>query len=122
MSVELETEVEGLEQFGRKVEMADSSLRASVHQRLAELAKSIKEKAQQLAPVRTGYLRSTIHAQVEDWTMKAGAFAPYAAYVEYGTRFMRGRRFLSQSMEMHLPQLESVIGLAVEEALKEAST
>jgi len=121
MSVEMETEVEGLGEFQQKMERADSSLRAGVHQRLAELANSVKETAQQLAPVRTGYLRSTIYAQVDDWTVKVGAHALYAAYVEHGTRFMRGRRFLSQSVEAHLPQLESVIALAVEEALKEAS-
>jgi len=121
MSVEMETHVEGLEQFRQRMERADLSLKASVHQRLAELADSIKETAQQLAPMRTGYLRSTIYAQTEDWTVKIGAYAPYATYVEYGTRFMRGRRFLSQSVEAHVPQIESVIALAVEEVLKEAS-
>jgi len=121
MSVEMETEVEGLEEFRQKMERADSSLQASVHQRLDEWANSVKEMAQQLTPVRTGYLRSTIYAQVEDWTVKIGAHAPYAAYVEHGTRFMRGRRFLSQSVEAHVPQIESVIALAVEEVLKEAS-
>jgi len=122
MSVEVETKIEGLEEFRQKVERANWSLRASVHQKLAELASSIKETAQQLAPVRTGYLRSTIYAEADDWTVKVGAYASYAAYVEYGTCFMRGRRFLSQSLEAHLPELESVIGLAVGEALKEAGT
>jgi len=122
MSVEVETEFEGLEEFQQKMERADLSLRASVHQKLTELADSIRETAQQLAPVRTGYLRSTIYARVEDWTVRVGAYAPYAVYVEHGTRFMRGRRFLSQALETHLSQLESVIGLAVEEAVKEAST
>jgi len=121
MSVEMETEVEGFEEFQQKMERADSSLRAGVHQRLTQLADSIKETAQQLAPVRTGYLRSTIYAHVDNWTVKVGAHAPYAAYVEHGTRFMRSRRFLSQSVEIHLTQIESVIGLAVEEAVREAS-
>jgi len=122
MSVEMEAEVEGLEGFQEKMERAHLALQTSVQARLAELADSIKETAQQLAPVRTGYLRSTIYAQVEDWSVKVGATAPYAAYVEHGTRYMYGRRFLSRSLEAHLPQLESVVGLAVEEALKEAST
>jgi len=121
MSVEMEAEIEGLEEFQQKMERADASLRESVQQRLTELANSIKETAQQLAPARTGYLRSTIYAQIENWKVRVGAHAPYAAYVEHGTRFMRGRRFLSQALETYLPQLESVIGLAVGEALKEAN-
>jgi len=85
------------------------------------LAESIKETAQRIAPVRTGYLRSTIFTEAAEWTVKVGASAPYAAYVEYGTRFMQGRRFLSQAVEMHRLQLVNIVDEAVNESIVEAN-
>jgi len=121
MSVEMEIQFEGRDEFQLKIEQADTSMKARVQQRLQELAESIKETAQRIAPVRTGYLRSTIFTEAAEWTVKVGASAPYAAYVEYGTRFMQGRRFLSQAVEMHRLQLVNIVGEAVNESIVEAN-
>jgi len=121
MSVEMEIQYEGQNEFQLKMERIDASMKARVQQRLEELAESIKETAQRIAPVRTGYLRSTIFTEAAEWTVTAGASAPYAAYVEFGTRFMHGRRFLSQAVEMHHPQLVNIVGQAVNESIVEAS-
>jgi HK97 gp10 family phage protein len=104
------------------MERLDSTLKRKVQQQLANLAGSIKETAQRIAPVRTGYLRSTIFAELHDWTVKVGASAPYVAYVEFGTRHMRGRRFLIRAVSAHLPQLESLLNQAVSESLMEVSS
>ena len=53
---------------------------------VAEVAK----EARKTVPVRTGFLRSTIRALVH--LVRVTAF--YAVWVEYGTRFFTGRRFL----------------------------
>lgn len=50
--------------------------------------------ARALAPVRTGYLRSTIGARDNIVTVSA----PYAPYVELGTRFMAARPFLRPAL------------------------
>jgi len=121
MSVEMGVHFEGQDEFRLKMEQADASMKALVQQRLEEFAESIKETAQRIAPVRTGYLRSTIFTEAAEWTVKVGASAPYAAYVEYGTRFMHGRRFLSQAIEIHRLQLVNIVGEAVSESLVEAS-
>jgi len=121
MSVEMEVGFEGQDEFRLKMERLDASMKACVQQRLQELADSIKETAQRLAPVRTGYLRSTIFTQTSEWAVRVGASAPYTAYVEFGTRFMHGRRFLSRALETHRPQIVNIVGLAVEESLSEAS-
>jgi len=121
MSVEMEVQLEGQDEFRLKMERIDTSMKARVQQRLQELAESIKETAQRIAPVRTGYLRSTIFTETAEWTVKVGASAPYAAYVEFGTRFMQGRRFLSQAVELHRPQLVGVVDQAVNESIAEAS-
>jgi len=121
MSVEMEMQFEGQGEFRLKMERTDASMKARVQQRLEELAESIKDTAQRIAPVRTGYLRSTIFTEATEWTVKVGASAPYAAYVEYGTRFMHGRRFLSQAVETHRLQLVNIVDEAVNESIVEAS-
>lgn len=121
MSVEMEVRFEDQGEFQLKMESVDASMRGRVQERLQELADSIKEKAQRMAPVRTGYLRSTIFTETSEWMVRVGASAPYAAYVEFGTRFVQGRRFFSQAVEMHRPQLVSIVSQAVDESIAEAS-
>jgi len=121
MSVEMEFQFEGQGEFQLKMESIDASVKARVQQRLEEFAEAIKETAQRMAPVRTGYLRSTIFTEAAEWTVKVGASAPYAAYVEFGTRFMHGRRFLSQAVETHRPQLVGIVSQAVNESIVEAN-
>jgi HK97 gp10 family phage protein len=121
MSVEMGVQFEGQDEFQLKMERADASMKALVQQRLEELAEVIKETAQRIAPVRTGYLRSTIFTETDEWTVKVGASAPYAAYVEFGTRFMYGRLFLSQAVEMHRLQLVNMVDQAVNESVLEVN-
>lgn len=121
MSVEIEIHPKGLAELQNKMERLDSTLKRKVQQQLTDLARSIKETAQRIVPVRTGFLRSTIFAEIRDWTTKVGASAPYAAFVEFGTRRMRGRRFLTRAVGAHLPQLESLLNQVVDEALREVS-
>jgi len=122
MSIELEMKCEGLEELQQKVQRLDSAMKTKIHQGLANLSESIKETAKQIVPVRTGYLRSTIFAEAQEWTVKVGAYAHYAVYVEFGTRLMRGFHFLRQAMEIHFPQLLHVIDNSIDEATTEAAT
>jgi len=121
MSVEMGVQFEGHGEFRSKMERIDDSIKTRVQQRLQQLADSIRETAQRLAPVRTGYLRSTIFAVTAEWMVKVGASAPYAAFLEFGTRFMRGRRFLSLAVETHSPQLVGMVGQAINESIVESS-
>jgi len=121
MSVEMQVHFENQDEFQLKMEHLNESMKTRVQQSLQELAESIKETAQRIAPVRTGYLRSTIFTEATEWTVKVCASAPYASYVEYGTRFMQGRRFLSQAVEMHRLQLVNIVGESVNESVVEAS-
>ena len=121
MSVELQVDLVGSD-FRLQMERLDASIKTRVQQRLEEIVESIKETAQSLAPVRTGYLRSTVFTEAPaEWTVKVGAKAPYSAYIEYGTRYMAGRHFLSNAIEQHHLQLVDMIGQAVNEGVMEAS-
>jgi hypothetical protein len=74
----------------------------------------------QLVPVKTGYLRSTIYARVQNWVAEIGAEATYALFVELGTRRMQAHAYLYPAIQEYLPQLEDVICQAIDAAKAEA--
>jgi hypothetical protein len=73
-----------------------------------------------LVPVRTGYLRSTIYAKIQEWVAEIGADATYALFVELGTKYMQSHAFLYPAIQAYLPQLETVVTAAIEQAKAEA--
>lgn len=52
----------------------------------AQLGPAIRDDAKRYAPARTGELRESIEHHLEGHTLVVKAHAPYAAYVELGTR------------------------------------
>jgi len=60
------------------------------------LLEDIAADAQRYAPVRTGELRASIHANPADGTVVAGA--DYAAYVELGTEDTPAQPFLRRAL------------------------
>jgi len=121
MSVEYEVKVEGTEELKAKIERLDAALQAKVHDGMKEQAEIMKTVAQNLAPVRTGRLRDSIYAKVENWIAKVGASAPYAVYLEFGTRFIQPIRFLSRAIEIQAQSMINAINQAVDAAIKETS-
>ena len=83
-------------------------------------AADVKAEAQRIVPVRTGYLRSTIYAKVQEWVVEVGADAAYALFVELGTKYMQAHPYLYPAIQEYLPQLESVVIAAIEQAKVEA--
>ena len=98
----------------------DASMQREVHGYLVGWAEAIESEAQKLVPVRTGYLRSTIYAKVKEWVAEIGADASYALFVEFGTRYMQAHPFMQPAIQSHLPELESIIVAAIEQAKGEA--
>jgi len=122
VSVEMEVDVHGIPELQRKLDRLDKSMRDYVDEALNFEVQAMQTRAQQLAPKRTGYLASTIFAQrVSEWAFKLGAGAAYSYFVEFGTRFMQARRFLSRALELGMPGLVQHINRAVREAISEAS-
>ncbi len=98
----------------------DSAMQNEVYRCLVSWAADVKAEAMRNAPVRTGYLRSTIYTHIRDWVAEIGAEATYAAYVELGTRYMAAHPFLYPAIEKYLPELELLIVAAIEAAKLEA--
>ena len=120
MSVEVNVDVAGAAEFQQAIARFDAEMQRQVHAQLAEWAESVKTEAKRLVPVRTGYLRSTIFARVQEWTAEVGAEAAYAANIEFGTRYAAAQPFLQPAVQARLPELERVVVEALDLAKVEA--
>lgn len=91
--------VKGLKKLITVLEKVPKELERDVEATLEANAQEIEAEAKRFAPVDTGRLRQSIKAiKVGKLTFKIMAnstgLAPYAIYVEYGTRFQRSQPFL----------------------------
>jgi HK97 gp10 family phage protein len=98
----------------------DSAMQRRVHRQLASWAADVKASARKQVPVRTGYLKSTIYANISEWVAEIGAEATYSLFVELGTRRMQAQPYLYPAIREHLPRLERIILEALDAAKSEA--
>jgi HK97 gp10 family phage protein len=120
MSVEITLDLAGAEEFKQAIAQFDAEMQRQVHEQLAKWAETVKTEATRLVPVRTGYLRSTIFARIQEWNTEVGAEAAYAANVEFGTRYAMAQPFLNPAVQARLPELERVLVEALNLAKVEA--
>ena len=86
---------------------------------MMDVAANILATANTLVPVRTGYLKSTLSVdQLSNFEIRVKAMAPYAYYVEFGTRKMSARLFLTNSVNQHLAEFGSAIEEQIQEILQ----
>ena len=117
--MEIACDVTGIAEFQAAMLQFDSGLQNQVYRFLASWAADVKAEAMRLVPVKTGYLRSTIYARVQDWVANFGADATYAYFVEMGTAHMRSQPYLYPAIQAYLPELEAVILAAIDAAKAE---
>ncbi len=120
MSVDVTFDVEGVDEFVAAIQKFDRELQEQVRAWLYDWAKRLAAQAARNSPVRTGYLQSTVYAEVKDWVAEVGARAAYAYFVEFGTRYMRAQPFLYPAVQEFLPELEANIIGAIEQAKSSA--
>lgn len=88
------------------------ALPQAVGQAVHEIAFQIEADAKGLAPVDTGFLRSSIQTSVIDaFTAEVAVGAHYAAYVEFGTSRMAARPYLTPAVERNRPRLIEALGM-----------
>ena len=120
MIVEINLDLAGAEEFKQAIERFNIQMQRRVHGQLANWAETVKAEAQRLVPFRTGYLRSTIYARIQEWNMELGADAAYAANIEFGTRVAQAKPFLNPAVQARLPELERFLLSALDLAKTEA--
>lgn len=91
--------VKGLQKLISTLNQIPKELEGEVEGVLEVVAQTIESDAKQKAPIDTGKLRQSIKAQKvnsKTYEIRANAtgLAPYAPFVEFGTRFMRAQPFL----------------------------
>lgn len=79
---------------------------SSPKQMLTEIGLIAQAGAQRLTPVRTGTLRRSISSRVEGNAAYIGTSVEYAPFVEYGTRYMAARPYLSAGIEASRSEIE----------------
>lgn len=80
---------------------------------IRKVATDIQATAQRLAPVDTGFLRSSIGVTYSgagaSFSAQIAATAEYAGFVEYGTSRTPPQPFLGPAFDQHLPRLEAAM-------------
>lgn len=81
--------------------LSDRMKLEAVKQIVKQNGAEMQQKAQRNTPVRTGDLKRSELLDIVDngMTAKVTAGMDYSPYVEYGTRYMTGRRYMGRAFE-----------------------
>ncbi|MCW4029502.1 MAG: HK97 gp10 family phage protein [Candidatus Bathyarchaeota archaeon] len=120
MSVSINVNVSGAEEFKAAMSRFDSAMQNRIQQQLTSWAQNVKTYADRLVPVRTGHLQRSIFVKVQNWQVQVGAEASYAAAVEFGTLYVPARPYLVPAVKAHTSSLERIFKDAIEASKAEA--
>ncbi len=90
----------GLQSFNWFGDQIKQRIFGDIDTRMRMAGQAVVARAQTLAPIRTGHLRSSIGYiyRQQDHTLQIYADAMYAIFVEYGTRHMRPRPYIRPAL------------------------
>jgi len=93
--------IKGLDGLKSKLLNLLPKVREGTRQAVAETALLIESDAKLFAPVDTGRLRASIHAEIASDGLRATVIAEanYSVFVEFGTRYQRAQPFLFPAYE-----------------------
>lgn len=89
--------IRNAERLCSRLDAMEGELREAAGAALEHLAQSARREAMARAPVETGRLRASIHAEQNGLTARVASDCPYAASVELGTSKCPARPFLAPS-------------------------
>lgn len=103
-----------------KVPQLSGNLRKLAAETVEGAALQTEAIAKPLAPVDTGFLRSSIQAQKgdSDLTWEVGVGAEYGLFQEFGTYKMPAHPFITPAVEIVRPQFMANMGDIVDEAAR----
>ena len=104
--MEIKVEVKGLEELRKAVKDLDRLPRVKAE--VGASALDIQRAAKRAIPVDTGHARNTTIAEfyTDGCGAEIGTVAPYAPYIEFGTRFMPARPYLTPAYDGVAPGFE----------------
>ncbi|MGC4107817.1 MAG: HK97 gp10 family phage protein [Thermomicrobiales bacterium] len=92
-----------------KLPQASAKLREGVAIALEKFALDVEAQATANTPVDTGTLKNSLSTAIGPTDIRLYWAAPYAAYVEFGTRHMEGQYFVSDAFENCEPALQAAL-------------
>jgi HK97 gp10 family phage protein len=123
MSVKFWVEVSGIEDFAERMRRLDDATQKYVQDALNQTGQLVVRRAQELAPIRTGRLISSIYSQIiYKWVVKVACMVPYAIFQELGTRYIQARYFLTRALSENAMNFLSIVAAALQYATEEASS
>ena len=118
MSVQID--VEGLEAVQTMFKRLPEVLERRIHARMREIVQEGVVRARDLAPERTGYLRSMIGStELGNMQFQLVGLAPYTVYQEFGTCYISPRLFMTAAFQWIVHNL-GVLGEETTKAILEA--
>ena len=96
------------------LESAATEITRKAELAVAKTAYDTVATAQAIVPVDTGYLKSTIDADVDGLDAEVGPTAEYGGYVEEGTSKMAAEPYLGPAFDQTIGGLEDALGSAGE--------
>jgi HK97 gp10 family phage protein len=116
-ALSFEISIDVREDVTERTRGARERVRRGLRSGLEEAGAEIERYAKSIVPVRTGFLRSSIFHRASPTQLAVGAAAPYALYVEFGTRRMAARPYIRPAVFAKIGELQRMIASAVVEAL-----
>lgn len=118
----MSVEVRGIVEVQRNLEKVGEDIKEAARQGVMTAAENIAEEARALCPVDTGRLQASIDYRL-NWsgeTVSAEIFADteYAGYVEFGTRYMAPRYYMTRAFQNYAARYAEDVSGAVEGVLK----
>ena len=114
----LEIEVKGLKRIKEKFQKIPRKFQKALQEEFNNLGYLMESYVKAIVPVRTGRLRKSIFHSVSHLVLTIGAKAPYASFVEFGTRFMQAQPYLRPSIKVFSP-ITKVLKPRIREILRE---
>lgn len=99
-------EIQGLNEFNAFIRLLEPQLRDVFFRIGEEYANIMYSTMRSVVPVKTGYLRSTIGKSSSTTEIMVYVDAPYAGYVNFGTRRQKAQPYFTSTVEQFTPEFE----------------
>lgn len=112
-----------LERRGKDFRRLAEEVRKALETAIQENADDLQAVARRNAPVRTGFLRDHINVVKQGpLHVDVTSEAPYASFVEFGTRYMAAQPYLMPAIEEVRPRAEDRVRSVLQTALNNTPT
>jgi hypothetical protein len=114
----IKVEIKNLAQIRMAFLLSPAVMTKNLNLAIRRVALNIERDSKKFTPVKTGFLKSSHNTSFSNLKGVIQPTANYAAFVHDGTRFMKGRPFLADSVEVNEGFTDAEFEKAVEDTLE----